>query len=123
MKEFDRLVEVVAALRKKCPWDKAQTHETLKPYMIEEVNEAIEAIDRGNHKHLAEELGDMLLHIVMHAEMGKEEKHFTIEDIIEGITKKMIRRHPHVFGKGKARTIKGVLRRWEQIKREEKNEH
>lgn len=120
MKEFDRLVEVVAALRKKCPWDRAQTHETLKPYMIEEVNEAIEAIDSGNHKHLAEELGDMLLHIVMHAEMGKEEEHFTIEDIIDGITKKMIRRHPHVFGKGKAKTIKGVLRRWKQIKSEEK---
>jgi len=120
MKEFDRLVEVVATLRKKCPWDRAQTHKTLKPYMIEEVNEAIEAIDHGNHKHLAEELGDMLLHIVMHAEMGKEEGHFTIEKIIQGITKKMIRRHPHVFGKGKAKTIKGVLRRWKQIKSEEK---
>jgi len=122
MKEFDRLVSVVSALRKKCPWDKAQTHETLKPYMIEEVHEAIEAIDKKNYKHLAEELGDMLLHIVMHAEMASEEKKFKIENVIDGITKKMIRRHPHVFGKGRAKTIKGVLKRWEQIKKEEKGE-
>jgi MazG family protein len=122
MKEFDRLVSVVSALRKKCPWDKAQTHETLKPYMIEEVHEAIEAIDEKNYKHLAEELGDMLLHIIMHAEMASEEGKFKIEDVIDGITKKMIRRHPHVFGKGRAKTIKGVLKRWAQIKKEEKDE-
>jgi len=123
MKEFDRLVSVVSTLRKRCPWDKAQTHETLKPYMIEEVHEAIEAIDKKNYKHLAEELGDMLLHIVMHAEMAKENNYFTIEDVLEKITKKMIRRHPHVFAKGRAKTIKGVLRRWNQIKKEEKGEH
>ncbi|KAF0134942.1 MAG: tetrapyrrole methylase family protein / MazG family protein [Candidatus Saganbacteria bacterium] len=120
MKEFDRLVEVVAVLRKKCPWDKNQTHKSLKPYMIEEVNEAIEAIDLGNHKHLAEEIGDMLLHIIMHAEIAKEKNKFDIKDVLENITEKMIRRHPHVFGKGKARTIKGVLKKWKQIKKEEK---
>lgn len=122
MKEFDRLVEVVTALRKKCPWDKEQDHTTLKPYMLEEVHEAIEAIDNKDYELLEEELGDMLLHIVMHAEMAKEKGQFKIQDVIRGITKKMMRRHPHVFGKGRAKTVTGVLRRWKQIKREEKRE-
>ncbi len=116
-------MEVVATLRKKCPWDRAQTHETLKKYMFEELHETIEAIDEKDYKHLEEELGDMLLHIVMHAEIAKENKKFQIEDILNNITKKMIRRHPHVFGKGKARTIAGVRKRWDQIKKEEKCEH
>lgn len=122
MKEFDRLVEVVAALRKKCPWDKEQDHASLKPYMLEEVHEAIEAIDNRDFELLEEELGDMLLHIIMHAEMAKEKRRFKIQDVIRGITKKMMRRHPHVFGKGRAKTVAGVLRRWKQIKREEKRE-
>jgi tetrapyrrole methylase family protein/MazG family protein len=123
MKEFDRLVEVVAALRKKCPWDKEQNHATLKPYMLEEVHEAIEAIDNKDYELLSEELGDMLLHILMHAEMAREKGHFKIQDVINNITNKMMRRHPHVFGKGRAKTVAGVLRRWKQIKREEKREH
>ncbi|MFA4905834.1 MAG: MazG nucleotide pyrophosphohydrolase domain-containing protein [Candidatus Margulisiibacteriota bacterium] len=122
MKEFDRLVEVVSAIRKKCPWDREQDHATLKPYMLEEVHEAIEAIDNRDFELLEEELGDMLLHIIMHAEMAKEKKRFNIQDVIRGITKKMMRRHPHVFGKGRAKTVAGVLRRWKQIKREEKRE-
>lgn len=115
------MVEVVATLRKKCPWDKEQDHATLKPYMLEEVHEAIEAIDNRDFELLSEELGDMLLHILMHAEMAKEKKHFKIQDVLRNITKKMVRRHPHVFGRGKAKTVKGVLRRWQQIKREEKH--
>lgn len=120
MKEFDRLVKVVATLRKKCPWDRTQTHKTLKPYMVEEVYEAIEAIDSGEHVKLCEELGDQLLHIIMHAEMAQKEGNFDIKDVIKFITAKMIRRHPHVFGKGKAKSTEEVLAHWKEIKRLEK---
>ena len=120
MKEFDALVKVVSILRKKCPWDKKQTHKTLKPYMLEETNEAIEAIDSGDPKKLCEELGDKLLHIVMHAEMAKEKGTFTIKDIIEVIRAKMIRRHPHVFGDLKTKKISEIYKRWEKIKKIEK---
>ena len=123
MKDFDRLVEVVATLRKKCPWDKKQTHKSLKPYMLEEVGEAIEAIDENDYDHLCEELGDQLLHIVMHAAIAQEKKRFSIEDVINGICAKMIRRHPHVFTKNKKYkniSVKQVLKLWGEIK---KNEH
>ncbi len=126
MKEFDEFVEVVSALRKKCPWDKKQTHKTLKPYMVEETYEAIEAIDQNDPKKLCEELGDQLLHIVMHAEMAQEKKQFNIQDVINSAKNKMIRRHPHVFGdketvkKLKNLSIKGLKKIWKEIK---KNEH
>lgn len=122
MKDFDRLVEVVSTLRKKCPWDRAQTHKSLKPYMREETREALEAIDSGKPKHLCEELGDQLLHIIMHAEMAKEEGTFNITDVINGITKKMIRRHPHVFSKDKKYKnikVREVLKLWKEIKKNE----
>jgi len=120
-KRFDELIRIVKKLRapKGCPWDRVQTHATLKPYMVEEVYEALEAIDSKDHKKLAEELGDMLLHIVMQAEMGREEKKFTIEDVIDSISAKMIRRHPHVFGKKKVRSVEEVWQRWEEIKAKE----
>lgn len=120
MKEFEQLLDVVKTLRKKCPWDKAQTHKTLKPYMLEETYEAIEAIDKGNSKKLCEELGDQLLHILMHAEMARGEKKFTIKDVINTIRKKMIRRHPHVFGRRKVSGIPEILEMWEEIKKNEK---
>jgi len=122
MKEFDRLVEVVARLRQDCPWDRAQTHETLKPFMVEEVYEAIEAIDLKNPKLLCEELGDQLLHIVMHAEMAREKGEFTLDDVVKMITEKMIRRHPHVFGdnQDKDKKISKIWEKWEKIKQEEK---
>ncbi|MBI5700815.1 nucleotide pyrophosphohydrolase [Candidatus Saganbacteria bacterium] len=123
MKDFDRLVKVVQTLRKKCPWDKKQTHKSLKPYMVEETNEAIEAIDEGDPRKLCEELGDQLLHIVMHAEMAREEKAFSMEDIINGICAKMMRRHPHVFSKDKKYkniSVKKVLKLWEEIKKNER---
>jgi len=119
--DFEKLVEIVAKLQgpKGCPWDRAQTHKTLKPYMVEETYEAIEAIDDKNYKKLAEELGDMLLHILMHAEMARREKRFTIHDIINSISAKMIRRHPHVFSKKKVKTVEEVWRKWEEIKAKE----
>ncbi|OGC16286.1 hypothetical protein A3J90_01095 [candidate division WOR-1 bacterium RIFOXYC2_FULL_37_10] len=120
MKEFDDLIKVVEILRKKCPWDKKQTHETLKPYMLEETNEAIEAIDGGDPKKLCEELGDQLLHIVMHAEMAREKGTFGIKDVVEVIRTKMIRRHPHVFGKLKTKKILEIWKRWDKIKKIER---
>ncbi len=123
MKEFDRLVEVVATLRKKCPWDRKQTHKSLRKYMVEETNEAIEAINEGDFNLLCEELGDQLLHIIMHAEMAREEKKFTVKDVINGICDKMIRRHPHVFSRDKKYkniSVKQVLKLWGEIKKNEK---
>lgn len=119
MKQFDDLVKVVARLRKECPWDKEQTLETLKPFLIEEVYEALQAIDENDRGKLAEELGDMLLHVVMLSVMIKEDSKHSIKTVVEGITKKMIHRHPHVFGKKKAKTAEDVLNRWEEAKREE----
>lgn len=120
-KNFQDLINVVRKLRapKGCPWDKVQTHATLKPYMVEEVYEALEAIDQKDPMKLAEELGDLLLHIVMHAEMGREKKEFTIDDVISSITAKMIRRHPHVFGKHKVKNVEEVWKKWEEIKSQE----
>lgn len=113
MREFDRLVEVIKKLRQECPWDREQTHQSLKPFMTEEVNEALEAIDHGDDQKLAEELGDQLLHIIMHAEISSE---FTIEDIINYIANKMILRHPHVFSKIKADTKEEIWKNWDIIK-------
>ncbi len=107
---------IVKTLRKKCPWDRVQTFESLKPYLVEEVYEAIQAIDDKNYKKLSEELGDMLLHVIMLANMARG---FSINDVIGTISKKMIRRHPHVFGKIKAKTAEEVLGRWERIKQKE----
>jgi len=120
-KKFEELVKIVAKLRlpKGCPWDKIQTHETLKPYMVEEVYEALEAIDSNEPSKLKEELGDMLLHIVMHANMGREEKKFDIGDVIDAISAKMIARHPHVFGAQKAKSVAEVWQRWEEQKQKE----
>jgi len=120
MEKFVEFVEIVAKLRRECPWDKQQTFETLKPYLIEEVHEAIEAIDEKDYDHLCEELGDMLLHVVMVAELAREQGHFNIEDVIKGISEKMVRRHPHVFGSKKLKNSKQVLNQWQKIKRQEK---
>lgn len=117
-KKFEELVRVVKKLRAPngCPWDRVQTHATLKPYMVEEVYEALEAIDLKDYRQLAEELGDMLLHVVMQAEIGREKKEFTIEDVISSISAKMVRRHPHVFGGKKVKSVEEVWQKWEQIK-------
>ncbi|MDD5593256.1 MAG: nucleoside triphosphate pyrophosphohydrolase [Candidatus Margulisbacteria bacterium] len=119
-KRFEEFVDIVRKLRRECPWDREQTIESLKPYLVEEVYEAIEAINDKEYGRLAEELGDMLLHIVMLSVFAEEKKRFEIKDVINSIAAKMVRRHPHVFARGKARTKEAVWLKWEKIKGEEK---
>jgi len=119
MVEFDRLVEIMRVLRSPegCPWDIKQTHESLKPYLIEEAYEVIDAIDKGDSQKLKEELGDLLLHIVFHARIAAEEGEFDIDDVSETISEKLIQRHPHVFGEDARRiSAEEVLANWEHIK-------
>jgi tetrapyrrole methylase family protein/MazG family protein len=118
---FPRLVEVMARLRGEggCPWDRQQTHETLKAYLVEEAYEVIDAIDKRDDLHLREELGDLLLQVVFHAQIAGEEGRFDIDSVIEGIIAKLIRRHPHVFGDLVVRDAQEVLSNWERFKREE----
>ena len=116
--EFRALVKLVSRLRAPggCPWDREQTHETLKPMMIEEAYEAVEAIEEGNDDEFVGELGDLLLQVVFHSEIANEENRFNVADVISRVASKMIRRHPHVFGDDKAETADDVLRSWEAIK-------
>lgn len=121
---FDRLVNIMARLRGEngCPWDREQTHESLKPYLVEETYEVIDAIDSGDMKNLKEELGDFLLQVVFHATLAKESGEFGMDDVCDGICEKLIRRHPHVFGQSEADTAEKVLRQWNEIKKVEKTE-
>ena len=120
------LLEVVAALRgeKGCPWDKVQTHESLRPCMMEEAAELLASIRiyerTGNAENMCEELGDILFLVGLHSQIAKEEGLFTIEDVISGITEKMIRRHPHVFGELNQDNIEVIHKTWDEIKKEEK---
>ena len=120
-----RLKEIVARLRAPdgCPWDREQTHASLRALLIEECHEVIDAIERADDANLCEELGDLLLHIVMHAQLANEREAFTLDDIAATICEKMIRRHPHVFGDKLAVDSEAVLKQWEQIKREEKGDN
>jgi MazG family protein len=120
-KSFGAFVELIARLRgpQGCPWDREQTHESLKPMTIEEAYEVLEAIDRADDEHLAGELGDLLLQVVFHAQIAAEAGRFTIRDVIERVAAKMVRRHPHVFGDARAETPGEVLRNWEAIKQAE----
>jgi len=95
---FEKFIKIVKRLRKECPWDREQTHRSIRHGLIEETYEVIEAIDQRDLTELKRELGDVLLHIVLHAVIAEEEKVFTLNDVIESISEKMIRRHPHVFG-------------------------
>lgn len=119
---FRRLVQIMERLRAPggCPWDREQTHQSLKPYMIEEAHEALEAIDHGDDRAICEELGDVALQVVFHAQLAREDSRFTIDDVMEAICAKLIRRHPHVFGDIQADTPAEVLKNWEQIKKAEK---
>ncbi|WP_430708781.1 nucleoside triphosphate pyrophosphohydrolase [Paenalkalicoccus suaedae] len=121
-REFRTLREVIKTLRgpNGCPWDKKQTHESLKRYAVEEVYELLEAIDSGDDDHIVEELGDVLLQVMLHAQIGEDDGYYTVEDIIEELVQKMIRRHPHVFGDAAAEDAEEVLANWEQIKMQEK---
>ncbi len=119
---FNRLCDIVAKLRAPggCPWDREQTHESLLPATIEEAYEVAEAARAKNDAHFREELGDLLLLVVMHAEIAREAGRFNVDNVIAEITEKLIRRHPHVFGESNARDSSAVLKQWEAIKREEK---
>lgn len=121
---FYRLVEIMKRLRGLggCPWDAEQTHDSLKRYLIEECYEALEAIETGDDAFLKEELGDVLLQPVFHAAIAEEEGRFTIDDIIDGICSKLVRRHPHVFGEVIIRTSAEQIDNWEKIKQAEKQE-
>lgn len=122
-KEFTKLRQVIAQLRgpNGCPWDKKQSHSSLKKYLIEEAYELIEAINEDDIDHMIEELGDVLLQIMLHAQIGEDEGYFSIDDVIEGVTSKMIRRHPHVFGTVEVSGVEDVLTNWEEIKSREKS--
>lgn len=125
LEALKQLIEVVAKLRSPdggCPWDLAQTTETLIPYVIEEAYEVVDAIKSGEQKAIAEELGDLLLQVVLQAQIANEEGHFSLQDVAQGITEKLIRRHPHVFGELKVNDAEEVRQNWEKIKAEEKGE-
>ena len=121
-KAFESLVALQARLRAPngCPWDREQTHDSLRTYLVEETYEVLDALDSGDPHKFADELGDLLLQIVFHAELAAEAGKFDIADVIEQIYTKMVRRHPHVFGKVRAETSADVLKNWEQLKAEER---
>lgn len=125
---YEDFLKIIATLRSEngCPWDKVQTHESLKPCMMEEAAELLASIriydKTGNPENMIEELGDVLLQVVMHAQIAREEGIFTMEDVVNEVSRKMVRRHPHVFGTGEADTPAEVLVNWEEIKKEEKKD-
>jgi MazG family protein len=119
---FEKLVAVQKCLRapQGCPWDREQTHATLRPYLIEEAYEVIDALDSGDDAKFAEEMGDLLLQVVFHSEIAREQERFTVADVLREIHDKMVRRHPHVFGDVSARNSAEVLKNWERIKATER---
>jgi tetrapyrrole methylase family protein / MazG family protein len=117
---FNELVSIVNRLRLECPWDREQTHESLRPALIEEAYETIEAIDSRDYTELKKELGDLLLHIVFHSVLGTESGTFTLEEVIRGESEKLVYRHPHVFGEKQVSGAEEVKKNWEQLKRREK---
>ncbi len=124
-RDIARLIEIMAALRTPvtgCPWDLEQSFETIAPYTIEEAYEVADAIERRDLADLKDELGDLLLQVVYHARLGEEQGAFAFGDVVEAVTKKMIRRHPHVFGDGTARDPSAVKATWDQLKAEERAE-
>ena len=121
---IERLRKIVVQLRSPngCPWDREQTHQSLKPHLVEECYELIDAIDAGNDKELKEELGDLLLQVVLHSQMAAEASRFTLDEVATAIADKLVNRHPHVFGENRLPDSEAVLRQWEVIKRSEKHE-
>ena len=122
MQEIEKLLEIMQKLRGKdgCPWDREQDHQSLRPYLLEEAYEVLEALDKQDMNNFCEELGDLLLQIVFHARIAEENGSFTFADVVRGINEKMIRRHPHVFGEIKVKDSDEVLTNWEEIKAWEK---
>lgn len=122
MYTFDDLVHIIAELRSDhgCPWDRKQTYESLKACLKEEAQEVFDAVDNNDMENLCEELGDVLLQVVMNSQIAREEGAFTIEDVVNGVCEKMIRRHPHVFGNVKVNSPEESLALWNEIKKQEK---
>jgi tetrapyrrole methylase family protein/MazG family protein len=116
---WDDLIEIMARLRSSCPWDREQTHRTLVPYLIEETYEVVEAIEQSDESALCEELGDLLLQIVFHAQLGSETGKFTVADVVDALSNKMIRRHPHVFGDTVIEDVDAQWKNWEKLKAQE----
>ena len=121
---LERLIEIISILRSEngCKWDREQTHASLKRNMIEEAYEAVDAIDDNDFPHMQEELGDVLLQVVLHSQIAKEENKFNIEDVAKEISDKLVHRHPHVFGDVKVTSTDEILDNWEKLKKEEKPE-
>ena len=122
MYSYEELLNVIAQLRSEhgCPWDKAQTHESLIPCLRNECEEVVQAIEQHDEENLCEELGDVLLHVLLHARIAEEEGQFTMADVVNGLAEKMVRRHPHVFGNEEYGSPEQNQARWEEIKRQEK---
>jgi tetrapyrrole methylase family protein/MazG family protein len=117
---FQKLVDLVAKLRVECPWDREQTNQSIKKNLIEEAYELLEAIEENDNEKMIEELGDLLLQVVFHSQIKKDEGSFDINTVIEKLIEKLIRRHPHVFGNSNVKTQEEVLKQWDEIKRKEK---
>lgn len=124
MYNYEELLDVIAQLRGEhgCPWDKAQTHESLIPCLRNECEEVVQAIEQHDEENLCEELGDVLLQVLLHARIAEEEGQFTMADVVNGLAEKMVRRHPHVFGNEEYGSPEQNQARWEEIKRQEKEE-
>lgn len=122
MRTFQGLRRLVATLRgpEGCPWDRVQTHRSLRPFLLEEASEALEALDDEDPKRLCEELGDLLLQVVLHTQIAEESGEFSMGDVIAGIAEKLVRRHPHVFGDAVAETPEAVAEQWDDLKRRER---
>lgn len=120
--QFRKLCEVIAKLRSPtgCPWDREQTLETIKPYTLEETYELLDAIDSGDDRAIVEELGDVLLQVLLDSQIGADEGRFSLIDVVEELSAKMIRRHPHVFGDEAAKSASDVIRHWDRVKQQEK---
>jgi tetrapyrrole methylase family protein / MazG family protein len=119
---FDSLLAIMTRLRRECPWDREQTHDSIKGHTIEEAYEVVESIDHRDYDALRAELGDLLLHVVFHAEIAAGDGRFTIDDVLAGIIDKLVRRHPHIFGDTEVADSNDVRRNWEQIKMDEGRE-
>jgi len=124
MKEFDRLVEIVATLRGEngCEWDKKQDFDSMKKYILEEVYELIDAINRKDIKEMKEEIGDILMHMVFLSRLAEESSEFNIKDVLDNINNKLVVRHPHVFGDVSVNGVDDILKNWEQLKKKQKKE-
>lgn len=118
--KFEDVLKIMEKLREKCPWDKKQTNESILRYLREETEEFIKEVKEKNYEGMKEELGDILWQVVFHSQILKEKNIFTIDDVIDCVCKKMIRRHPHVFGNKKVKDEKEVIENWEKIKKKEK---